>query len=80
MCVVIMLVAIVGGMLAGSIFGVRYANVHTLKRIGADSHEEIPEGSLSDKIGNLGDKEIMFSERSHSSEDDEEEKPQKNKK
>ena len=55
LCVLIMLITLVGGMLTGSIFGVRYANVHTLKHIGAE-HEEIPEGSLSDKVGNIGDK------------------------
>ena len=39
LCVLIMLVTIVGGMIAGSIFGVRYANIHMLKHIGGDKHE-----------------------------------------
>ena len=68
MCVLIMLIAILGGMLVGSIFGVRYANIHMLKRINAE-HEEVPEGSLSDKVGNPN-MDIMISERSYSSEAD----------
>lgn len=33
LCVLILLITLVGGMFAGSVFGVRYANVHLLKRI-----------------------------------------------
>lgn len=63
-----MLVTMMGAMCVGAIFGVRYANVEMLRRVNAD-REEILEVSSQEKVGKLAlDKEIMFSEQSHSSE------------
>lgn len=74
-CTLIMLVTMLAAMCLGVIFGVRYSNVEMLKRV-TGQHEEIHEISSEDKIGKMTglDKEIMFSEQSHSSEEDEKDK------
>lgn len=67
-CTLIMLITMMGAMCVGAIFGVRYANVQMLRRVNAD-HEEVLEVSSQEKVGRTPlDKEIMFSEHSHSSE------------
>lgn len=73
-CTLIMLITMMAAMCVGAVFGVRYANVEMLRRVNAEQHEEINEISSQEKIGVGVDKEIMFSEHSHSSEEDEKEK------
>lgn len=44
-CTLIMLITMMGAMCVGAIFGVRYANVQTFKRVNADQHSEHDAGS-----------------------------------
>ena len=53
MCVLILLITVVGGMFAGSVFGTRYANIQIVKRVTGEEHEHLPEGSTSDKMVTL---------------------------
>lgn len=44
-CTLIMLITMMGAMCVGAIFGVRYANVQTFKRVNADQQSEHDVGS-----------------------------------
>jgi len=48
-CTLVMLVLVMGGMFAGVIFAVRYANVEILRRVDAEA-QEVLEISSTDKV------------------------------